>query len=87
MDQTTLRKVTNNYVTKVIDSMSVDELKIVLREYLTEPFYKSNGQLDQDILISDMIEYFGDSTGEITTQFLVDNGVDYETADDLVSTF
>lgn len=87
MDQTILLKVLDNYTERLLDDLGPDGIRVVLREFLRDKFFKTNGQIDESSLIYDMIDAFDDEDGSKTVQFLVDNGVDHEAADDLISTY
>ena len=69
-----LNNLLSNYVDNIVDSFDVDTLVMYAKDMLRNEFRKSNGKVDEDLLINEVFEtFYGDE--ESVSDFLSENGV------------
>jgi uncharacterized protein (DUF2164 family) len=81
LSQDQLQEILTNHIDRVVSSMDTETLVNTLTDYMRESFY-DRGKVDEDMLINELFEHeYGES--EPVKKFLMENGVDEDTIDDI----
>lgn len=81
LSQDQLQEILTNHIDRVVASMDTETLVNTLSHYMRESYY-DRGKIDEDMLINELFEYeYGEE--QPVRQFLLDNGVDGDTIDDI----